>query len=273
MNLPNVFRRFRGKACPTALCLLAFALVVISGTLNAEEGTTSSLLPHIQAFRPGETLTYDVSWSNIVKAGTAVMEVKQETTPDHRELLRFIVTSHTIGILGKLYPLGDTIQSVFDPQIMQSLSYSLKAIHGEKIRRRELVFDHEQKTVVSKVNDDPPETMTIPDQVQDSLSALYYLRTREDLAGGNSITFAICDRGETWPVEVQALGKEKVKTRIGEFSTIKVKAQRGIFMSDGEIFIWLTDDSRKIPVLIKSTVSIGSLEFRLTDMKPGDAAK
>jgi hypothetical protein len=256
------------------VCFLAFALVITPGTFNAEERTTSSFPPDIHAFQPGETLTYDVSWSNIVKAGTAVMEVKQETTPDdHRDLFRFIVTSHTTGMVGKLYPLGDTIQSVFDPQIMQSLSYSLKAIHGEKIRRRELVFDHVQRTVVSKVNDDPPETMTIPDEVQDSLSALYYLRTREDLAGGKVITFDVCDRGESWPVEVQALGREKVKTRIGEFNTIKVKAQRGIFMSDGEIFIWFTDDSRKVPVLIKSTVSIGSLEFILTDMKPGANAK
>ena len=273
MSLPNEFRRFRGKGRPTALCMLAFVLVLIPGTFNAEERTEASFQPHIRAFQPGETLTYNVSWSNVVKAGTAVMEVKQETTPDHRELYRFIVTSHTIGIVGKLYRLGDMIQSVFDPLIMQSLSYSLKATHGEKIRRRELIFDHVQRTVISKVNDDPPETMTIPDEVQDSLSALYYLRTREDLAEGKSITFGVCDRGTTWPVEVQAMGREKVKTRIGEFSTIKVKAQRGIFMSDGQVFIWLTDDSRKVPVRIKSMVSIGSLEFILTDMKPGDAAK
>jgi hypothetical protein len=248
-------------------------LVIIPGTFSAEERTTSSLSPRTRAFLPGETLTYDVTWSNVVRAGTAVMEVKQETTPDHRELLRFIVTSHTIGMVGKLYPLGDTVQSVFDPQIMQSLSYSLRASRGKRTRRRELVFDHAQKTVVSTVNDDPPETVAIPDRVQDSLSALYYLRTREELAGGKAITFEVCDRGKTWSVEVQVLGREKVKTRAGEFATIKVKAHRGIFMSDGEIFIWLTDDSRKVPVLIKSTVSIGSLEFILTDMKPGDAAK
>jgi hypothetical protein len=246
-------------------------LVIIPGTFSAEERTTASLPPRIQAFQPGETLTYDVTWSNAVRAGTAVMEVRQETTPDHRELLRFIVTSRTIGLVGKLYPLGDTVQSVFDPQIMQSLSYSLRASRGKKTRRRELVFDHARKTAVSTVNDDPPETVAIPDQVQDSLSALYYLRTREELAGGKAITFEVCDRGKTSSVEVHALGREKVKTRAGEFSTIKVKAHRGIFMSDGEIFIWLTDDSRKVPVLIKSTVSIGSLMFTLKKMKPGDA--
>ena len=41
-------------------------------------------------------------------------------------------------------------------------------------------------------------------------------------------------------------------------------------MNKGEIFIWLTDDSRKIPVLMKSTISIGSIMTTLTDMKLGE---
>jgi hypothetical protein len=40
-------------------------------------------------------------------------------------------------------------------------------------------------------------------------------------------------------------------------------------MNKGEIFIWLTDDSRKIPVLMKSTIAIGSIMTTLTDMKLG----
>jgi hypothetical protein len=41
-------------------------------------------------------------------------------------------------------------------------------------------------------------------------------------------------------------------------------------MHKGEIFIWLTDDSRKIPVLMKSTITIGSIVSSLTEMKLGD---
>lgn len=40
-------------------------------------------------------------------------------------------------------------------------------------------------------------------------------------------------------------------------------------MNKGEIFIWLTDDSRRVPVLMKSTISIGSIMTTLTKMKPG----
>jgi hypothetical protein len=256
----------------TALCFLALGLTLVPGTFSAEEQTTASLSPRIQAFQPGETLTYNVSWSRIITAGTAVMEVKQERLPEGREVLRFLVTSRTTGLVGKFYPLGDTLQSVFDPQIMQSLSYSLKASHGRRKRRLELVFDHAQRTVVSRLNDDPPETLAIPDPVQDSLSALYYLRTREDFAIGRPITFEVFDSDKNWSVVVQTLGREKVKTPAGEFATIKVRTYKGVFMSEGEIFIWFTDDSRKVPVLIKSTIAIGSIMFTLTDMKAGAGA-
>ncbi len=254
-----------------SLWFLVCTMGGITGAAIADEKETP-LAPRIPAFQAGEALTYDVAWSNVVKAGTVVMEVKQETMLNRKDLLRFSVTSHTTGVVGKLYPLGDTVQSVFDPQIMQSLSYSLKAVHGERIRRREMFFDHDRKKVVSFVNEDPQETFDIPDQVQDSLSALYYLRTRDDFAIDTTITFDVCDRGKSFPVDVQILGREKIKTPAGEFATIKVRARKGIFLSDGELFIWFTDDIRKIPVLMKSTLKVGSFEFTLTDMKQGNAA-
>ncbi len=251
-----------------ALGFLSIGQALIPGAYSAEVQTTS--LPRNLAFQPGEKLTYDVSWSNIVTAGTAVMEVRPETTPEGRNVLRLIVSSRTVGLVAKFYTLGDLVQSVFDPQIMQSLSYSLKASHGKRKKHLELVFDHARRTVVSTLNNESPETLAIPDQVQDALSALYYLRTREDLAVGKTFTFEVFESGKSWPVEVRTLGREKVKTAAGKFNAIKVGASKGLFMNEGEILIWLTDDSRKVPVLIKSTISIGSLMFTLTDMKIGD---
>ena len=60
-----------------------------------------------------------------------------------------------------------------------------------------------------------------------------------------------------------------MKTPAGEFDTIKFKAFKGFLMSEGEITIWLTDDVRKIPVLIKGKIKIGSIVFNLTEFKPG----
>lgn len=260
---------------PAALYLLVLGLVFVPHLVGAEKKSPVSSLMRIQAFQPGEKLTYEISWSNIVTAGIAVMEVKEEMLPSGKSALRFIASSRSVGAVDKFYPVNDVVQSVFDPQTLRSLSFSLNESHGKKKKRRGLTFDHGTQTVVSTMNDDPPLTMTIPDQVQDALSSLYDLRTREDFAAGKTHVINVHDSGKTWAVEIQTLGREKIKTPAGKFNTIKVKTfprYEGVFMNKGEIFIWLTDDSRKIPVLMKSTISIGSIMTTLTSMSSGEVA-
>jgi hypothetical protein len=276
MNALKAFRRSRWGGHPIALCSIALGLLFLPGVIRAEERAAVPIKPRIEALRAGEILTYAVSWSEIVTAGIAVMEIKEGTLPDGKQVLRFIVTTHSKGLVDKFYRVNDRLESVFDPKIMQSLKLSLNASHGKKKRRRELVFDHENKTVISRLNDDPPETIIIPDQVQDALSSLYYLRTRDDLIVGKTIVIPVHDSGKNWSVEVQILGRDKVTTSAGKFTTIKVRTfpkYEGVFMSKGEIFVWFTDDSRKIPVLMKSTISIGSIVSTLAKIEPGKDIK
>jgi len=90
---------------------------------------------------------------------------------------------------------------------------------------------------------------------------------------GKPITIEVHDSGKNWSVEIQTLGREKMKTPAGEFATIKVRTfpkYEGVFMNKGEIFVWLTDDNRKVPVIMKSTISIGSIVSTLTNMKLDD---
>jgi len=256
-----------------ALCFFAFVPAFIPSAFSVEEQATARIQPRIRAFHPGETLKYDVSWSDIVTAGTAVLEVKEGKLPDGRNVLMFILSGRSAGVVDQFFRVNDTVKSVFDPKTMQSLSYKLDENYGKKKRRRELIFDHERKRVVSKLNDDPPETFDVPEQAMDALSSLYYLRTKEDFTIGKPMYIEVHDGGKNWSVEVQTLGREKVKTRAGEFATIKVRTyprHEGVFMNKGVAFLWLTDDGRRIPVLMKSTLKVGSFVFSLTDMKPGN---
>jgi hypothetical protein len=275
-NTANVFHRSGWRGRSVAMCLLALGLLFLPGAIRAGEQAAASIQPRMDALRPGEILTYDVSWSDIVTAGTAIMEIKEGALPDGDQVLRFIVTTRSVGLVKKFYRVNDRLESVFDPDIMQSLTFSLDQNHGKKKKRRELVFDHEKKTVTSTLNNDPPETFTIPDETQDALSSLYYLRTRNDFIVGKPITLQVHDSGKNWSVEIQTLGREKVTTPAGTFATIKVRTfpkYEGVFMNKGEIFVWLTDDRRKIPVLMKSTISIGSIVSTLAKMTPGKDIK
>lgn len=240
---------------------------LLSFSLVAGE-TPGASLP----FQPGETLTYDISWSSVLKAGTAVMQVKEETRADGRRFLHFVSRANSTGMTASLYPLNYTVQSVFDPDTMQTLSYRLRTSNGKREKSRDLVFNHAEKTVTSISNNSAPETFPVPDRVQDALSSIYYLRTLKDLGTGATTAIKVHDNGKNLSEEVTVLGTEKIKTGAGEFSTIKVRINskhEGFMMSKGEVFIWLTNDGRRIPVLVMHKIKVGSIMMSLAAMKPG----
>ena len=254
------------------LCFLVLVAAPVSATVSPAGEAAVSSRPGIQAFQPGETLIYEISWSRVIAAGTAVMEVKAGSMPDGRGVLKFIVTGRSSGVVDKFIKVYDAVQSVFDPQMKQSLTYNIEENYGTKKKRRVLEFDHVQNTVVSRVNDDQPETLVIPEHALDVLSSFYYLRTMENFNKDKTIVFDVYDGGKIWSVEVYTLGREIVKTPAGEFSTIKIRTYpkyNGVFMNKGEVFLWITDDSRKVPVLMKSTLAVGSFVFTLKDMQQG----
>jgi len=258
-----------------ALLSLTVGLVFVSGAVTVAEQETFLTSAPTMTIQVGEVLTYDISWSNILTAGTAVLDVKREKTLDGKEVFTFNVIGHSAGLLDKVFHVTDTARSVFDPVTMQSLSYSLKESYGEKKRRREMVFDRTHKIVISRLNDDAPETFTVPEQVQDILSALYYIRLKEDFTVDKPLIFDVHDAGKNWSVEVHTVGKEKIKTPAGSFDTMKLRTYpkyQGVFMNKGVVFLWLTDDARKIPVLMKSTLKVGSFVFTLTGINQEDNA-
>ncbi len=230
----------------------------------------SSALP----FHPGEKLTYVISWSNIVDAGTAVMEVRRATMDDGRDLLRFTSTARSTGILNVFYTVRDTIESLFDPTALQSISYRTDQRHGKRRKHSEILFD-EEKGTATDIENGTSQTFDVPEHTQDALSSLYYLRTRKTFTVGKSHVISVHDGCKTWSVEIKTLGRERIKVPVGEFPAIKVKTYpkyEGVFMHKGEIYIWLSDDDRRIPLLMKSSISIGSIVATLTEMTTGEQA-
>ena len=226
-------------------------------------------------FSAGEKLTYSISWSNIVQAGTAVMEVNEEKTPDGEKTYRFTSTARSAGMVHKFYKVADRIDSVVDGKTLSSLSFHLDQSHGKRKKKRDMTFDHKNRTVFVRA-DGKEATYSVPDNTQDALSALYYLRTIPALPDGETITFNVHDDNKTWQVDVQVLGREKITTSLGETMAIKLRTYpkyEGVFQNKGEIYFWLTDDARRIPVLMKSVISIGSIVTTLVDLKPGEQNK
>lgn len=253
-------------------CICASVLAARTVFAEPSQKTVTNIRTVNHAFGPGEKLTYDISWSNIIKAGIAVMEVNDEGTRDGRRTYRLVSNTHSVGMVDMVYPVKDTVESEVDADELYSLSFAVRESHGKKKRLREMSFDQKNNRVKVIVNNGTPETSAVPERVQDALSSLYYVRTRQDFSTENPVIVDVYDSGKAWSVEIHTLGREKITTPAGEFNTIKIKTYpkyEGVFMHKGEIFIWLTDDARRIPVLMKSMISIGSVVATLTEFQIG----
>jgi len=65
--------------------------------------------------------------------------------------------------------------------------------------------------------------------------------------------------------------REKVKVPAGTFNTVCIKPKlkfEGLWRQKGDIHIWLTDDDRRLPVLVTSKVFLlGTVDIVLVKME------
>ena len=155
-------------------CVLVFAPPV-----PAETGQKPLNVPVTLPFRDGEKLTYEISWSNVVQAGTAVMEVRKQATPDGRITYHLLSTATSAGIVSKFYRVSDRIESLVDAEGPYSLSYHLDQQHGKRIKKRLMTLDRTKK-VVHVLDNGVEQSYPVPAGVQDALSSLYYVRTQTE---------------------------------------------------------------------------------------------
>ena len=97
------------------------------------------------------------------------------------------------------------------------------------------------------------------------ISAFYLVRTLP-LKVGETSRFSAVSGKKRYELKVLVHGKETIESVLGKVPCIKVEPVLdgdGIFNSKGRIFIWLTDDDRRIPVLMECEIALGSIKAKL----------
>lgn len=211
-----------------------------------------------------EKLYYDLTWTGI-KAGTATQEIV-----DDGNSIRVISTARSADWISVFFPVEDRVESTLNKVQAPSLGlprhFRMKVREGSHRRDKEIIFDHEKgKAHYTDHLNGEKAVIDILQNTYDTYSSFYYIRTLK-LEVGKSVFVNILDNKQLWNVEVQVLKKEKVDTIFGEVDTILIKPlikSEGIFQRKGAIYIWLTDDDRRIPVKMKTKVTIGSITATL----------
>ncbi len=228
--------------------------------LNHHEVLPASAHP----FRPGESLRFSVQYG-FIKAGSAWLEVPEVTTWNGQPVFRLVARAESNGFFDKMYKVRNRIESFWDRDSLFSWRYFEDRHEGHFKANDTLWFDPGAREVRYKNG----QTYPVPPHVQDALSAFYYTRFQA-LPLGGSVTFDYHASRKSAPMEVRVLGRQTVKTPAGKFNCVVIEPllkAGGIFKNKGRLVIWLTDDERRMPVLMKSKVLIGSISVVLQEAK------
>lgn len=232
----------------------------------APPGSGETLPPADRPFRVGESLRFSVQYG-FIKAGHAWLEVPQLVDRDGRQAYQLVARAESNAFFSRFYKVRNRIESLWDREGRFSWRYSENRREGGHRAQDEILFDPSRGEATYQDGQRYP----VPPHVQDALSSFYYTRYQA-LPLGGSVVFDYHASRKTKPLEVKVLGRERVKTPAGTFDCVAIEPilkAGGIFKKSGRLVIWLTDDERRMPVLMKSKVTIGSINVVLQEVRPG----
>lgn len=270
--------RRRAVAVAAAGLSVAALLLVTPAAARAQDATVPGDTLDDWHFPVGERMEYSVTWGG-ARIGRSVLALAAIDTIGGREVYR--ATLNTEGG-PPFYRLEDRLTSWIQPEPFATVRFDQNLRQGGYRRNRRHVMDLEQVTYsrYDLVDDEwvPHEEeadVPIPEGALDDVSFVYFARL-SGLEVGERYEYNRYFKETGNPVVLEVLRRETIRVPAGTYETIVVRPTietSGLFSEGGEAEIFLTDDERRVPVRIKTRMSIGTANFYLTEYDPGVAGE
>lgn len=217
-----------------------------------------------EAFGLGERLDYRVGYK-FITAGTASFRVLPNPVERNEKKcydVRFEVRS--LKSLDWLYRVQDQYRTILDIDGIFPHEFEQHIREGNYSRDFTAKFDQVNNQAITSEKRHP-----IPPFCHDIVSAFYYVRTMDlrAMKKGEIIQMQNFFGDTTYSLGVKILGRQTVEVEAGKFRCVVVEplvVEGGLFKSEGKIYIWISDDERKIPVKVSTKVVIGTIDAELT---------
>ena len=218
-----------------------------------------------------EKLTLDVSWG-LLSVGEATMSVDKLVMFNGRPAYHLVSEARSNSFCDTFYEVRDLNESWVDARTLTSLGYSKKLREGTYYRDVWVLYDRDAGTFVQRQTKKDGtfevKTGTIPAQVQDILSSVYFVRAH-DLPDGGQVIVDV-NTPENWPLAVKVTARETVKVPAGKFPAVLVEPamrREGLFIQKGKrLRLWLSDDAARRPLMMKVEVFFGHITAVLREM-------
>jgi hypothetical protein len=233
-------------------------------------------ITHPLPFQTGEKLFYEITFEKMIFSGKVGEMTLKAEKPEGAK-------TRAIQLKGEILSKG-FFTTLFNLNFEQNLSSlvsaddlgvleSSKIVDDGKTRKEHIARIDRDKgnlTYTFRNARDPasqPQTKEVasPAWVQDILSIFYFART-QDWKEGATISFPVVDEGNIRNIEILVGKREEVKVDAGKFKAVMLEAKifGGLFLRrSGEMFIWFSDDARRLPVKTKLKLNNGTVNIEL----------
>ena len=226
-----------------------------------EPETTEFRYLQNESFGFGEKLEYKVGYK-FVTAGTGYFHIQPDPVDMNGRTcydIRFQVRS--LESLEWLYKVRDTYRTVVDVHGIFPWHFEQHIREGNYKRDFKASFDQRNNFAHTELRGKKKKIKVEP-YIHDIVSAFFYVRTLNLSALPKDTIFYLKNffDDKSYMLGVKILGKQVVEVEAGKFRCIVVEplvVEGGLFKSEGQILIWLTDDERKIPVKVGTKILIG----------------
>jgi len=271
------------------LTLLSLTLIAASILMCAISGAAQMRVAVAgpRPFEPAEELLYEAEFSRALLRKLDIADFRltatrvpptvnnTATTSGLPYTLQFTGEAKSKGFFSRLFNIHflERVISIVEPGSFTVQNTKRLDEQGSRVRSSEAVYDQPNGTVVWTERDPKNPTReprvlsaTFKGQVQDVISAIYFLRT-QPLESGRTFEIPITDAGRVYQVPVRVMEKRRLKSVLGRVEVLRLDVElfgpKGMIDTAGRFNIWMTADQRHIPVRAKIKNEFGTFDIKL----------
>jgi hypothetical protein len=218
------------------------------------------------AFGAGEYLKFDIHYG-FVSAGEAIMRISDTVYHSGRKCLKIDFTVNSKPFFDMVYKVRDRYHTILDADGLFPWRFEQHIREGGYTRDFTAEFDQLQHVARTSEGE-----YRVPPYVHDIMSAFYFARTIDytNFTVGQKVHLQNFYKDSTYELDVRFKGRQEIEVEAGTFKCIVVEPlarEGGLFKSDGRVYVWLTDDERRMPVRVSSKIAIGSVDSDLKEFR------
>ncbi len=240
---------------------------------------TILLCGSVFAFSTPEKLVFSLEYG-LITAGEATLSISKDTysdflfnNGDSTSVYKIVSTAKSNSFFDVFYSVRDTIVSIWEKKRMLPLEFSKELSEGSYKQKRTHYYFHDKNLSLYKKYDFKKKKykdkmMKISEGTQDILSCFYLTRMQDfeqHLLNKEPFYIRVTADGDNYIAKAVFMGKERVYSPLynKDVECYKIRpilASNALFKNEGKIYLYLTADEQKIPVLLESEFLFGKFK-------------